>query len=239
MVRGSCSTVAPPGGLGAGPSGAARARTTATGPRVQGPRCRRVRGCADAVAPVGPARLDGAVVRLRRRALGRQGAPRSCSRARRYRCRGAASLRWHATPPFQRMLGGPERPGPRGRARRGGGAFDHGIARLVADEAGEILALEPGASTWKAGCSHVSRERRSSRWWVRRSMGRWERWVTSRTSPRRISWVTPQAVSRLARLVGARSLQLPDPEVVTIRRAGLVHDMGRGYRSGSGITRGR
>ena len=49
---------------------------------------------------------------------------------------------------FQRMLGGT------GRAAgvigdRSGGAFDPSIARLLAEEAGEILALDAGISVWE------------------------------------------------------------------------------------------
>jgi HD-GYP domain-containing protein (c-di-GMP phosphodiesterase class II) len=124
---------------------------------------------------------------------------------------------------FHHMLGGAEL-ASRVVADRAGAAFDPSVARVLTDNASEVLAFEPGASAWDAcldaepspglGLEGEGIDSALS------AMGAF----TDLTSSYLAGHST--GVSRLAALA-AEATGLPDCDVVTVRRAGLVHDLGR------------
>jgi HD-GYP domain-containing protein (c-di-GMP phosphodiesterase class II) len=124
---------------------------------------------------------------------------------------------------FQRLLGGNER-ASRVVSGRSGRAFDPRIAGLFVDEAGEILALDPGTSAWvhALGCEPAQALTLGGEA-IDRALGA----IGDFTDLASSYLVGHSAgVSRLAARA-AQCAHLPEADVVTIRRAGLVHDVGR------------
>ena len=124
---------------------------------------------------------------------------------------------------FHGMVGGP------GLAAtvvgdRAGAAFDPSIARLLANDVEEILAFEPGTSAWDASLAaepspalDLEDEAIDS---ALAAMGAFADLTSSYLVGH------SAGVSRLA-AIAAKAAGLGDAEVVTVRRAGLVHDLGR------------
>ena len=124
---------------------------------------------------------------------------------------------------FQRLLGGKER-AVKVVGDRSGGAFDPGIVRRLIDGGGEILALDPGASAWANTLAvepgpALTLEGEA----IDRALG-----AIGDFADLASSYLVGHSagVSRLAALA-ARCAHLAEAEVVIIRRAGLVHDVGR------------
>jgi HD-GYP domain-containing protein (c-di-GMP phosphodiesterase class II) len=124
---------------------------------------------------------------------------------------------------FQRLVGGGQR-AVKVVGDRSGGAFDPRIAHLLVEEAGEVLALDPGTSAWvdtlacepaPALTSHGEAIDRALA-----AIGDFADLASSYLVGH------SAGVSRLAALAG-QCAHLPEPDIVTIRRAGLVHDIGR------------
>ena len=124
---------------------------------------------------------------------------------------------------FQSMLGGPEYAAGVVRAR-GGGAFDPDIATLLADEADTMLTLEESASVWdetlarEPGRHRVLKGEEIDR--AVAAMGSFADLV----SPFLVGHSA--GVARLAGLAAQRCGP-PATEVLAVRRAALVHDLGR------------
>ena len=124
---------------------------------------------------------------------------------------------------FQSMLGGPEYAAGVVRAR-GGGAFDPDIATLLANEAPAMLAVDENASVWdetlarEPGPHLVLGGEEIDR--ALAAMGNFADLV----SPFLVGHSA--GVSRLAGLAAQRC-GLPATEVLAVRRAALVHDLGR------------
>jgi HD-GYP domain-containing protein (c-di-GMP phosphodiesterase class II) len=124
---------------------------------------------------------------------------------------------------FQRLLGGNER-AVKVVGGRSGGAFDPRIVRLLIDDAGEILALDAGTSAWAhtLACEPAP-ARTLDGAAIDRALG-----AIGDFADLTSSYLVGHSagVSRLAALA-AQCAQLGEPDVVAIRRAGLVHDVGR------------
>jgi HD-GYP domain-containing protein (c-di-GMP phosphodiesterase class II) len=124
---------------------------------------------------------------------------------------------------FQRMLGGDEL-AARLVGERSGHAFDPAVATVLVDEAAEILALEPSPSAWDETLAHEPRphlilegaaiERALA------AMGDF----TDLASPYLVGHSAGVADLAAAAAVCGR---LGPAEVALVRRAGLVHDLGR------------
>jgi HD-GYP domain-containing protein (c-di-GMP phosphodiesterase class II) len=124
---------------------------------------------------------------------------------------------------FQRMLGGDE-VAARLIRERSGHAFDPTIARVLADEAAELLGFEPSASAWDETLAHEPRphliltgaaiERALA------AMGDF----TDLVSPYLVGHSAGVADLAAGAAVCGR---LSPAEVVLVRNAGLVHDLGR------------
>ena len=124
---------------------------------------------------------------------------------------------------FQCMLGGP------GLAAdvvgsRAGAAFDPSVARLLVDQVAEILAVEPGTSAWDSCLAAepgpalgLDGEAIDS---ALAAMGAFADLTSSYLAGH------SAGVSRLA-AAAAKAAGRADVEVETVRRAGLVHDLGR------------
>jgi HD-GYP domain-containing protein (c-di-GMP phosphodiesterase class II) len=124
---------------------------------------------------------------------------------------------------FQRMLGGDEF-AARVIRERAGHAFDPAIATLLVDEAAEILALEASASAWD---ETLAREPRPHLILEGAAIERALAAMGDFTD-----LVSPYLVRHsagVAELVAAAAVcgRLGPAEVVLVRRAGLVHDLGR------------
>ena len=126
---------------------------------------------------------------------------------------------------FQRMLGGA------GRRRGGGPQAGRGRLRpgrrrpASPTHAAGILAPRRGLRV--GGDARGRAGARPGRWRARRSTGRWPRWATSPTWPRRTWSATrpgsPTGRGRAAERCRARRTSTPS----AVRRAALVHDLGR------------
>ena len=124
---------------------------------------------------------------------------------------------------FQRMLGGIDF-AAKVIHDRAGGAFDPAIAQRLADDAAEILALEPGASVWD---EVIAREpgtpvtlRGEAIDHALAAMGNFadlgSRYLVGHSA----------GVAALATAAG-RHCRLDDVDLVTVRRSAFVHDVGR------------
>jgi HD-GYP domain-containing protein (c-di-GMP phosphodiesterase class II) len=131
---------------------------------------------------------------------------------------------------LQRLLGGDEH-AVRVVRDRAGHAFDPAVAACLADEAGEILALDAVASAWgeALGCEprpslmlHGGAVDRALA-----AMGRFADLLSPYLSGH------SAGVAELA-AAAARSCRIDPTGVVAVRRAGLVHDLGR-VAVGAGI----
>lgn len=124
---------------------------------------------------------------------------------------------------FQRMLGGDEHARKLTRARAGG-AFDPAVAGYLADEGSDILALDPGQSAWDRVLAAEPAQRLTLEGGAidlaLEAMGNFAD-LTSRYLVGHSA-----GVARLA-AAAAQSCRLEAAEVVCIRRAALVHDIGR------------
>jgi HD-GYP domain-containing protein (c-di-GMP phosphodiesterase class II) len=124
---------------------------------------------------------------------------------------------------FQRMLGGNEF-AARVIRERAGGAFDPDIANRLADDAAEILALEPGGSVWgevlacEPGAVVTLRGEAIDRSLA--AMGNFadlaSRYLIGHSA----------GVAALAAAAG-RHCRLDDAGLATVRRSAFVHDVGR------------
>jgi HD-GYP domain-containing protein (c-di-GMP phosphodiesterase class II) len=124
---------------------------------------------------------------------------------------------------FQRMLGGDEF-AARVIRERAGHAFDPAIATLLVDEAAEILALEASASAWEETLlreprPHLTLEGEA----IERALAAMGDF-TDLASPYLVGHSA--AVAALAAAAAELSRLGPD-DVMLVRRAGLVHDLGR------------
>ena len=124
---------------------------------------------------------------------------------------------------FQRMLGGSEF-AARVVRERAGGAFDPAIAKRLADEAAEILALDDDASAWEEtlACEPTLRLTLEGEAIDRAlaAMGDF----ADLASPYLVGHSS--GVAELA-TAAARRCGFEAADLVTIRRAALVHDLGR------------
>ena len=124
---------------------------------------------------------------------------------------------------FQRMLGGDET-AARVIRERAGHAFDPAIAALLADEAAGILALDADALAWDETLAFEPRPH----WTLQgetidralAAMGDF----TDLLSPYLVGHSA--GVAELAAAAGERC-SLAHPEVMLLRRAAFVHDLGR------------
>ena len=124
---------------------------------------------------------------------------------------------------FQRMLAGPEH-AAQVVGERSGGAFDPRVAKLIADDGAEILALDPGASVWDATLAGEPAPALTlAGEAVDRALA-----AVGDFADLASSYLVGHStgVSRLA-AAAAQCARFPEPDVVTVRRAGLVHDVGR------------
>ncbi len=124
---------------------------------------------------------------------------------------------------FQRMLGGWEFAGETIRDRAGG-AFDPHIAGLLAENAKEVLALEEGGSLWE---TTLAAEPKPWRWLEDEEIDTALRAVgdfADLGSPFLLGHSS--GVSALA-AAAARHAGMGTAEVTEVRRAALVHDLGR------------
>ena len=124
---------------------------------------------------------------------------------------------------FQCVLGGPDH-AARVVRERAGHAFDPAIAGVLADLAGDILADDSNSSAW---AETLARE--PVPWFM----------LAGEQIDRALSAVgeftdllSPYLVGHSAGVAdlsadAARRCRLPDPDVVALRRAALVHDVGR------------
>ena len=124
---------------------------------------------------------------------------------------------------FQHALGGPEL-AARVVGERAGGAFDPQVAGVLAGAADEILALEPGASAWDLTLACEPSDA------LALTGGAIDQALAAMGSFADLasSYLVghSRGVSRLAARA-AEGCGCPPDEVVMIRRAGLVHDLGR------------
>ena len=124
---------------------------------------------------------------------------------------------------FQRMLGGDEF-AARVIRERAGHAFDPSVAACLAAEAGEVLALEGDGSAWEETLACEPRPR------LTLEGGALDRALAAMGDFADL--VSPYflghsgGVAELAAAAAERS-RLTPAEIVLIRRAGLVHDLGR------------
>jgi HD-GYP domain-containing protein (c-di-GMP phosphodiesterase class II) len=124
---------------------------------------------------------------------------------------------------FQRMLGGDEL-AARVIRERAGHAFDPAVAALLADEAADILALDADALAWDETLASEPRPYRSLEGeTIDRALAAMGDF-TDLVSPYLVGHSA--GVAELAAAAGERC-SLTHPEVVLLRRAGLVHDLGR------------
>ncbi len=124
---------------------------------------------------------------------------------------------------FQRMLGGEEF-AARVVSERGGGAFDPAIAKALADEAPEILALDADRSAWEETLA-----REPTPWLILESEAIDEALAAMGDFADLVSRYLvghSAGVSKLA-TAAARRCGFEAAGVVTVRRAALVHDVGR------------
>ena len=124
---------------------------------------------------------------------------------------------------FQRMLGGDEF-AARVIRDRGGHAFDPAIAARLADEASEILALDADVSAWEEALAsepapHLSLEGSA----IDRALAAMGDF-TDLVSPYLVGHSS--GVAQLAAAAAERS-RFESADVAEIRRAALVHDLGR------------
>ncbi len=124
---------------------------------------------------------------------------------------------------FHGMLGGPGL-AARVVGDRAGAAFDPSVARRLVDDVEEILAFEPGTSAWDASLAAEPSPALGLEMGAIDSalaaMGAFADLTSSYLAGH------SAGVSRLA-AAAAKAAGLGDAEVVTVRRAGLVHDLGR------------
>jgi HD-GYP domain-containing protein (c-di-GMP phosphodiesterase class II) len=124
---------------------------------------------------------------------------------------------------FQRLLGGDEL-AARVVRERGGGAFDPAIAGLLADEAAELLALDGGASAWEETLACEPDPR------LTLDGGAVDRALAAMGDFADL--ISPYLAGHSSGVAGlaARAAERCDfdaAEVAAVRRAGLVHDLGR------------
>jgi HD-GYP domain-containing protein (c-di-GMP phosphodiesterase class II) len=124
---------------------------------------------------------------------------------------------------FQHMLGGEEL-AARVVGKRAGGAFDPKIADLVANEAAEMLALDAESSAWDEALAceptpHLMLEREA----IDRALAAMGDFADL-ASPYLVGHSSGTAELATA---AAREWRLEEADRVTIRRAALVHDVGR------------
>ena len=200
---------------------AARPRYAPAGARVPGRRGRRLRRRADADRPARPPGRGLGSVRPRERPLGRQGVAA---------CRGEAIplpmriVHVARDAAFQRMLGGDEFAAQVVRSRAGG-AFDPDIAEPFADRAAEMLAIDPHASVWAETLACEPRPEPHARGGGRRPRAGRDRCdFADLASPYLVGHSA--GVAELAAVAGRRC-GLGAAEIVALRRAALVHDLGR------------
>ncbi|CAN5881527.1 hypothetical protein BH23ACT12_BH23ACT12_06370 [soil metagenome] len=124
---------------------------------------------------------------------------------------------------FQRLLGGHEY-ASRSLRERAGHAFDPTIANLMADEAGEILALNANESAWNETMTRepspqltIHEEQIES---ALAAMGDFADLLSPYLAGH------SAGVAELA-AAAAERLSFPANDMVTLRRAALVHDVGR------------
>lgn len=124
---------------------------------------------------------------------------------------------------FQHLLGGVDFAAQVIRARAGG-AFDPAIAELFADEAPDILTFEAGRSVWDEVLAAAPAPRL-----VLRDEALEEALAAMGDFADLASSYLVGHAAGVAELAGAaaRHLGLPDDQVVAIRRAARVHDLGR------------
>jgi HD-GYP domain-containing protein (c-di-GMP phosphodiesterase class II) len=123
---------------------------------------------------------------------------------------------------FQRLLGGPERAADVVRTRSGG-AFDPAVATALADGATEILTAA-GPSTWDGALDAEPRPALTLRGdAIDRALAAMGDFA---------DLIAPQLAGHSGGVAGlaaeaGRRCGLPAADVVAVRRAGLVHDLGR------------
>ena len=124
---------------------------------------------------------------------------------------------------FQRMLGGDELAAQVVR-RRAGGAFDPAVAARLADEAGEILALDADGSAWEEtlACEPGPRLTLEDEA-IDRALGAMGNFADL-ASPYLVGHSA--GVAELA-TSAAQQCRLDAADLVRIRRGALVHDLGR------------
>lgn len=124
---------------------------------------------------------------------------------------------------FQRMLGGDEF-AARVVRKRAGGAFDPAIAERLADEAPEILALDADASAWEETLAREPSPRLTlDGEAIDRALAAMGNFADL-ASPYLVGHSA--GVAGLASAAGPRC-RLAAADLVTLRRAALVHDVGR------------
>ena len=169
-----------------------------------------------------PAAGRGAV-RPRRRALGRQGPARSCEGARRSRCPCGSST-WPETPPSSACWAATSSPRAWSASGRAAPSIPP-IATPLADEAAEILALDAEASAWEETLALRARPAADPGGRGDRPRpggdGRLRRPASRRT------WSATRPASPSWRPRRPQRCRLDAADVVTVRRAALVHDLGR------------
>ena len=124
---------------------------------------------------------------------------------------------------FQRMLGGAEfAAGVIGK--RAGGAFDPAVAMRLADDAAEILALDPAVSAWEETLAREPAPRLALEGEaIDRALGAMGDFADL-ASPYLVGHSA--GVAELA-TAAARRCRLTPADLVQVRRGALVHDLGR------------
>ncbi len=124
---------------------------------------------------------------------------------------------------FQRMLGGPEEAVDLVR-ERAGGAFDPMVAAALADNAGEVLALDLDASAWDETLDREPHPRLALEGAeidrALAAMGDFADLMSPYLAGH------SSGVARLA-ATAAQQREYPDADCVVLRRAAFVHDLGR------------
>ena len=124
---------------------------------------------------------------------------------------------------FQRMLGGAEH-AARVVRRRAGGAFDPAVATPLADAAPELLALDAEASAWEETLAREPGPRLTLEGEaIDRALAAMGDFADL-ASPYLVGHSA--GVAELA-AAAAERCRLPPADLVTLRRAALVHDLGR------------